>query len=292
MKFSVIILLIFSIVATISVTAQTHETYKGDTINRVDVNSQKQGYWIVFNTDKTKIKEEGEYKDNKKIGTWKKYYDNGNLKSELIYENNKPNGYAKFYYENGNMSEEGMWKNNKWVGDYKFYYENGNLSYEWGYSESGKRTGVQKYYHENGKIMIEGEWNEGKESGVIKEYDETGNLVAEKNYNDGQLDVASVKIYTPSSSTNNTVQENSTKKDTVRISPSTNNTNPQDLDVFNGNGYNKLFNKNGKIEQEGDFSNGILVKGKKFYYNAEGKLTKTALYKDGKVINVIYEDKK
>ncbi|HBF88834.1 MAG TPA: hypothetical protein DDX39_09345 [Bacteroidales bacterium] len=281
----IIIILLMAI--EFSLNAQSFELYKGDTINRVDANQFKQSYWIVFNEDKTKIKEEGNYKDNKKVGAWKKYFDNGKIKQELVYVDNKPNGYAKFYYENGNISEEGLWKNNKWVGDYKFYFENGNLSYEWGYNESGKRSGVQKYYHENGKVMIEGEWNEGKESGVIKEFDESGNLVSEKNYNDGQLDASSVKVYSASKN-NNQSATNTVKKDTIRVNSTTNTNN---LDVFNGNGFNKLFNKRGLIEQEGDFANGVLMKGKKFYYNAEGKLTKTAIYKDGKVLNIIYVEK-
>ena len=290
----VLIIIFISIFFHVEASSQTSEKYNGETVNLTDAEGQKQGKWIKFNADKTVVIEEGNYVNNKKEDLWKQYYNNGKIKSELTYKNNKADGYAKFYYENGNVSEEGLWQSNKWVGAYKMYFENGNLSYEWNYTEQGKRTGTQKYYHPNGKIMIEGDWQEGKENGIIKEYDDAGNLVAEKNFNGGKFDAATSKEYTPTktaTTSTNTVVE--TKKDTVKTTTTkVVTTQSKEIGLFTGTGYNKLYTKDGNIEQEGDFDNGILMKGKKFYYDENGKLSKTALIKDGKVVNVIYEDKK
>lgn len=289
-----IIIIFISVFFHLVVSSQTSENYNGETINSTDAEGLKQGKWIKFNADKSVILEEGNYVNNKKEDVWKQYYNSGKIKTELTYKNNKADGYAKFYYENGNVSEEGLWQSNKWVGAYKMYFENGNLSYEWNYTEQGKRTGTQKYYHPNGKIMIEGDWQEGKENGIIKEYDDAGNLVAEKNFNGGKFDAATSKEYTPTkttnTTTNNTVVE--TKKDTVKATTNVTTTTSKNLELFTGTGYNKLYTKDGKVEQEGDFDNGILIKGKKFYYDENSQLIKTALIKDGKVVNVIYEDKK
>lgn len=188
-------IILFLIISNLSLYSQT-DTYQGKTVNVTDGSNLKQGLWVKFATnDKTKVLEEGNYKDNKKEGIWKEYYSNGNLKSEITYVNNKPDGYAKLYYESGKLSEEGMWKGIKWVGNYKYYHENGKPKYEFAYTDDGKRTGKQKYYHENGKIAIEGEWKEGKEAGLIKEYYPDGSLKTEKNFNDGILDEPSVKTY-------------------------------------------------------------------------------------------------
>lgn len=258
-----------------------------DTLNKTDANNLKQGYWIVKNDNGKKV-EEGIYKNDLKNGYWKSYYDDGTLKQEITYIENKPDGYAKFYYPSGVVSEEGIWKGNKWVGEYKYYYPNGKPSYQWKYNEQGKRTGVQKYYHENGNIMIEGEWNEGKETGPIKEYDESGKLVAEKTFNNGQLDETSVKTYTSNNNTNNNNNEQNNNSNHIII----NNNNEQNINVgvFSGNGHNVTYTKNKQIEREGEWKDGKLMDGKRYYYDDSGKLTKTTVYKNGNVVNIIYPD--
>jgi antitoxin component YwqK of YwqJK toxin-antitoxin module len=257
---------------------------QNDTLNVTDGNNLKQGYWIVKDDGGNKI-EEGKYLNGAKIGKWKGYYTDGTVKQELTYIDNKPDGYAKFYYPSGIVSEEGIWKGNKWVGEYKYYYPNGKPSYEWKYSEQGKRTGVQKYYHENGKIMIQGEWNEGKESGPIKEYDENGKLVAEKTFNNGQLDEASVKIFSPSTNNNtdNQTNDNNTQNNVNEIKSV--NTN---VGYFSGNGHNVTYTKDRKIEREGEWKDGKLMDGKRYYYDETGKLAKTSVYKNGNIVNIIY----
>ncbi|MBI5542178.1 MAG: toxin-antitoxin system YwqK family antitoxin [Bacteroidia bacterium] len=256
-----------------------------DTINKVDANNQKQGYWVVNDENGKKV-EEGKYLNNSKVGLWKSYFTDGTIKQEITFIDNKPDGYAKFYYPSGVVSEEGIWKGNKWVGEYKYFFPNGKPSYEWKYSEQGKRTGVQKYYHENGKIMIEGEWNEGKESGPIKEYDENGKLVAEKTFNNGLLDEASVKIYSPTNNTNNQVQENTNN---VIINDNKTPVN-NNVGLFTGNGFNITYTKDRKKEREGEWKDGKLIDGKRYYYDETGKLTKTSVYKNGNIVNIIYNE--
>ena len=54
-------------------------------------------------------------------------------------------------------------------------------------------------------------------------------------------------------------------------------------------GYNKTYNREGKIDREGEFKNAKLVDGKQYFYK-EGKLEKIAIVRDGKVIR--YETSK
>jgi antitoxin component YwqK of YwqJK toxin-antitoxin module len=255
-----------------------------DTINKTDADGKQHGYWIISeNNVKT---DEGRFEHGVKVGIWKGYYPNGNIKQQLTYKDNKPNGYAKFYYENGKVSEEGIWTENKWVGDYKYYHPNGNPAYEWKYNESGKRTGVQRYYHENGKIMIEGDWKEGKENGVVKEYDNQGTLVAEKSYNDGQLDASTVKIYTPTEKSDTQKVNENKSNQTQEVTPQQN----TKIDYFDGNGFHKTYTKDGKTDREGDWKGGRFIDGKKYFYDDSGKLVKTTIYKNGNVVNIIYNN--
>lgn len=275
-----VFLIALTLIHSLSAISQNDQT-----INQKDANGNPHGFWIVYENG-IKV-EEGEYIHGLKTGTWKAYYSNGNIKSIITYQNGKPDGYACFYYENGKKSEEGIWKENKWVGDYKYYYQNGNPAYEWKYSENGKRTGVQKYYHENGKIMIEGEWVEGKENGTIREYDKNGNLIAEKTFNNGQLDVASVKIYTPKAENTNVAEEKQEQKQNIVITEQK--PEQETIEYFDGNGFHRTY-KNGRLDREGEWKNGRLMDGKKYYYDENGKLIKTTIYKNGNVVNIIYNN--
>jgi antitoxin component YwqK of YwqJK toxin-antitoxin module len=271
------------------VVAQSYELNNNDTINFTDVNSKKQGKWIIFNrtlhkpdyTDDQKV-EEGRFTDSKKTGLWKEFFPNNNLKSKITYENNRPSGYAIMYHENGKIKEEGLWKNNRWVGDYKLYYENGQVQQEFKFNTTGKREGPQTYYYENGQKMIEGNWAEGKEAGLLKEYYENGDIKAEKNFNGGTLDLASTKTYEPKKA----LPPTPVKKEEIAAPPVI--ADKKDKDnlgkPFNGEGYWKLYNANKQVSKDGTFSKNRLVEGKVYYYSPDGILTRIAVYKDGKYV--------
>ncbi len=264
--------------------AQSTPVVDWDTINRVDENNRKTGYWIYFlDGDSTRIEKEGKYLNNRKNGVWKTYYPNGILKSEITYLNNRPNGYARIYYKNGKISEEGIWKGTKWVGQYNYYYENGNKAYEWSFNENGKRSGKQKYYYESGKLRIEGDWQDGKENGIIKEYYEKGGIKSEKIFAAGSFNSNSSKFYAEKKVTVEDIPDDTNatiRKEHVTTSSST-------YQAFTGNGYHKLYNAHQKIDREGEFKNGRLIKGKKYYYTSEGKLIKTVFYENGHVVKTI-----
>ncbi|MFN8255542.1 MAG: toxin-antitoxin system YwqK family antitoxin [Bacteroidales bacterium] len=273
----------------IAVNAQTFELYRSDTINRTDASNFKQGRWIEFFSDSQgKIEKEGYYEDNRKTGVWKTYYPTGMPKSEITYKNNLPDGFAKIYYENGKISEEGIWKGSYWVGDYTYYYPSGLKAYEWKFSESGKRSGIQKYYYESGKLLIKGEWKDGKENGTITEFYEDGSVRSEKNFKDGQFDVESSKYYAEKKVTVDEIPDNNNA--TIEEKKPETNNQVSNSQTFDGNGYHKLYNAFKKIDREGDFKNGQLLDGKRYYYNSDGQLIKTVVYKNGTVVETIREN--
>jgi antitoxin component YwqK of YwqJK toxin-antitoxin module len=59
--------------------------------------------------------------------------------------------------------------------------------------------------------------------------------------------------------------------------------------VFSGTGYFKFINENGQVDREGTFDRGILIDGKKYIYDANGKLLRTAIITGGKVVQLINE---
>jgi len=271
-----------------NIISQSFEKYKSDTINKTDASNKKQGKWIIFFSNSKQIEQEGFFENDRKTGTWKTYYQPGIIKSEITYKNNQPNGYAKIYYENGKISEEGIWKGTMWVDAYKFYHKNGQIAYEWNFDENGKRTGEQKYYHQNGKLYIKGEWVEGKENGTITEYNENGSIKSEKQFASGQFDVDKSKFYADKKVVVDEIPED-TNATITKVQDEKTNTEIT-TQAFSGNGFHKLYNVSKQIDREGEFRNGKLMDGKRYYYDGNGKLVKTVIYENGTINKTIKEN--
>jgi antitoxin component YwqK of YwqJK toxin-antitoxin module len=261
---------------------------QNDTINRIDEQNQKQGYWATYSEDSLKILEEGFYKDNVRVGVWKQYLEDGTISSEITYVDDEPNGYAKIYYPNGNIAEEGIWRSDVWIGEYKAYHQNGQLIYKWNFNEQGLRTGKQEYFHDNGAVMISGNWDKGNESGVVTRFDEKGEVILEQTYNNGiinpELTVEYVKDENPIETEIKQIPVLESEKDTIVR---------KDLELFNGTGDQKLYDTKHRLTQDGYFENGRLMKGKKYYYNSESEIVKVEIYNQGKLYKAEYpkEDK-
>lgn len=269
---------------------QTYDIQDGDTINYKDVNGKKQGYWIINGTMKKQpgygpeaIIEEGEYKDNRKQGLWKKYYPNGKIQNEITYRNNRPTGPYTVYYPNGQIEEQGEWKNNRNTGTFKRFYENGQPQQHFNFNESGKREGEQTYYHDNGQIMIQGTWAGGKEAGELREYHSDGSLKAVKFFNDGTIDPAKTETFEPK--TNVPVVEVIPEEKTSIVSEKVDTKSERpNIGPFTGTGDHTLFNQNKQISQKGYFKNYRLINGEVYRYDENGILQGIEIYKNGKYV--------
>jgi antitoxin component YwqK of YwqJK toxin-antitoxin module len=275
-------------IALASLIAVQTSAFDGET-NRTDSNGRRQGYWIINGgmvNDKSykpeaKV-EEGNYKDNRKEGLWKKFWPNGKSRSEINYASGKPIGEYKLYYENGKLEEHGFWNNNKNTGEFKRYYSNGNPQQNFLFGENGKRSGNQKYYYENGKLAMEVNVANGSESGVCKRYNTDGTLAEEKVFENGTVRQGSVKKYKEVSSQpvpKADPYDPNVGKESVVTSDKTNK-----AQSFKPNGFNTLYDKNGNITQSGEFLDGRLYDGKWYRYNSNGILIRIEIYKGGKYV--------
>lgn len=159
---------------------------QGDTLNRVDAEGKKYGYWIISGKDKKhygyaefSIYEEGFYVEGRKEGKWIQYYPNQNLKHELEYKNNRPNGKFKIYFESGELEEKGKWARNFYIDTFYRYYPGMKLAQLRIFNAYGKSHGWQTFFNENGEILLRFYANNGNEvvdSGIVginsKQYEE------------------------------------------------------------------------------------------------------------------------
>ena len=155
-----------------------------------------------------KVKPVGNYKNGKKNGEWKFFYENGNLRYVFNYKDDEFHGECKWFYENGNLKEIGNYIDGKAQGEGKFFYESGNLQmivnfkddktqgegklfYENGNLEKvinykdDKFQGEVKEFHKNGKLKMVANFKDGKPHGEAKEFYENGNLKSVRNFKDG-----------------------------------------------------------------------------------------------------------
>jgi len=83
----------------------------------------------------------------------KSYYDNGELKQEQNYKNNKREGISKGYYKSGKLWAEWNHKNGKLEGISKGYFESGGIAYIDTYKNDKKIN--RKAYTEEGQLKFD-----------------------------------------------------------------------------------------------------------------------------------------
>lgn len=92
------------------------ETYK---LNRLHGESR------FYNPKSGNMSELITYKNGKKHGVWKRWYDNGRLLNEATYENGQLQGAAVFYHPNGLVQFKGEYQNDVKVGFWQSFDEEG-----------------------------------------------------------------------------------------------------------------------------------------------------------------------
>lgn len=126
---------LFSLIIPYSVIAQ-----KTDTLNYMDANGKKQGYWIQ-KYENGNIKFEGYFKNNVPVGIVKKYHENGVLKYDMYYDPKDIHSVCVTMYDIvGELSAKGS------------YY-------------AKKKNGLWQYFGNSGKLIMEESYNHGKLDG-------------------------------------------------------------------------------------------------------------------------------
>lgn len=256
---------------------------QGGRLNLVDEEGRKQGQWVYFGKDRPsagypedgKI-EEGPYLNDRKEGVWTKYFNDGvtpKLKGE--YHNSRPHGAFVKYYADGTVKETGNFVRNKYQDSLKRYHENGKLSYEAAFNDIGNESGNVKYFYPNGQVEYEYVAVDGVQSGKAVRYHENG-------------DVKEIINYSSDGSVDSSEQHEMVNPEVIVEDPGVSKEQAPQVSVlrtkgqeFKANGYNKLYNENDEIWQDGDFKSGRLWSGKVYVYDEDGILLKVRIFREG-----------
>lgn len=110
------------------------------------VNGRPDGYAITYH-DNGKVSEEGIWKNNRWVGNYKMFYENGNVQHDFVFnEGGKREGIQKYYHENKELAIEGNFKNGKEAGTIKEYHENGDLKATKAFNEGNVDVASIKTY--------------------------------------------------------------------------------------------------------------------------------------------------
>lgn len=251
------------------------------TTGYIDANG-KQGFFVIYGKDMPEKVgyapdariEEGNFKDNRKIGEWIMYHTDGitpRLKGNFV--DGRPNGpYVKFD-DKGNKTEESSYNKGKQSGTFITYYSDGTVKQEKTFNADGKEDGTIKFYYPDGTLQYSGTAVNGVATGEGIRYWEDGSVKEIVTYAaDGT--VASTKVVNAEPSV-------AVKTEIGTGGPSGANGILKDGTKFKADGYNKLYNKAEDLWMDGTFKGGKLWEGKLYKYDSDGILLKIEIWKNG-----------
>lgn len=250
--------------------------------NVVDENGKKQGNWVYFGKDRPsagypaegKI-EEGNYVDSRKEGVWIKYHNDGEtpkLRGKFV--NNRPNGPYVKYHANGEIKEQGTF-DRKYRDSLKRFNSAGGLVYESNYNNAGKEQGTVKYFYDNGQEEFVYSSVDGIATGKATRYFENGDVKEVLYYGaDGAVEKSEKREMVSAPVT--PVNVGASKEQAPKVGqPRTKGS------IFKPNGYNKVYNSDDEIWQDGEFRGSRLWDGKVYAYDSDGILLKVKVFKKG-----------
>ncbi len=179
---------------------------KQDTVfNQTDEQGRKQGYWKkVYPNGNTAYRVF--FKDNKPIGEYRRYHQNGQLSAFLVYDKKGEHAPAKMYDNRGRLIAEGWYYKNKKDSAWKYYSYNKNLAYAEAeqkdlrvvnkpdlrflvseeFYDKGIKQGHWKEYFPSGQVSKETQWKNDKKHGVEREYFPNGKKKTQCIYKNGK----------------------------------------------------------------------------------------------------------
>ena len=183
--------------------------------NLVDNKGLKQGKWVKFYENSNVPKYEGEFKDNKPIGLFTYYSQDGKVSARMAHLNERSTR-VEFYHKNGTVMSDGFYldqlKDSIWynytsdgeissIESYKanvlhgpnisYYLENENLQapavMRTSFYVDGKIDSEYKEFFKSGKLKVEGNYQKGLPVGAWKEYTNSGELYKTYSFKNGQM---------------------------------------------------------------------------------------------------------
>lgn len=161
-------------------------------INLTDANGYKQGKWIGKYTNGT-VRYEGSFADDKPVGEWKRFHENGKIKAHLFHIPNTDKATAELFDSNGVRYAKGNFKGTAKDSTWN-YYNNTQLVGQENFSD-GTKNGRSLTFFENGNPATESNWANGLLNGVSRSFYSSGKKKTETLFQQGKRQGLSLVYY-------------------------------------------------------------------------------------------------
>lgn len=131
-------------------------------INQTDGNGLRQGFWQKQQPN-GRLMYEGNFKDGKPVGEWKRFHAGGQVKAIIKYQTDSDSAFTQLFDEWGKKVAEGMYLNEKKSGSWIYFSENRKVADE--KFQDGDKHGKSHKYYETGEVWDETDWFQGKQEG-------------------------------------------------------------------------------------------------------------------------------
>ena len=229
----------------------------------------------------------GEYKNDKPIGEWTYFYNNGNVSGVGSWnDKNQREGKWLWYFPNGVLKEENVYENGKLQGPLAMYFEEGTPSYKTSFKD-GEINGDKEYYAIPGHKYAVDETNEKKKVGMFYYYYPNGQISYEAHYKNGEIDGA-VKRYFEDGSLKEELTYKSGKKEGILKTYNVFGVVTEEENYSDGllDGKNTEYFEDGTVKIERYYTKGNIKSRKEYFRN--GQIQESSEYKDGE-LNELFE---
>jgi len=151
-----------------------------DTINQLDLDGKRIGYWAKYYPN-GQIQYEGYFSEDLPLGTFKRYYPNGIIKATLSRNPDSILIHASIFDESGNLRATGSYINQQKDGLWSFFSNKQELMLRITYQRDNI-NGVASRYYAGGMVMEKTNWVLNSLQGLQILYDEQERKKAEIHY--------------------------------------------------------------------------------------------------------------
>ncbi len=140
-------------------------------INQTDANGLRQGLWQKQQPN-GRLMYEGNFKDGKPIGEWKRFHEGGQVKAVINYQVDSDSAFTQLFDKFGRKVAEGNYVNQIKEGNWIYFSGNKKVAEE--QFKLGLKNGISLKYYDTGELMEEIDWINGMQQGNYQIYFKTG----------------------------------------------------------------------------------------------------------------------
>ena len=156
-------------------------------VNRKDAQGRKQGPWEKPWADSQQLRYQGQFKDDKPVGTFTYFSTAGKVESTVAHYATGDASRARHFHPDGKLMAEGRYVGEQKDSIWNYYDATGALrsTERW---KNGKFNGDQEAFFPNGKAAERCTWKDGKRNGPCQQFFDNGQVRTSTTYVNDEAD--------------------------------------------------------------------------------------------------------